>query len=55
MATHKPTRRHRTTKSTRRRIAAAFAEHWLLALAAHVTATIVLVVLAHATRLPSCG
>jgi hypothetical protein len=55
MATHKHTRPHRTRKSAPRRLVAAFAEHWLLALAAHVTATIVLVVLAHATRVPSCG
>ena len=55
MATHKPTRRHRTTKSAPRRLAAAFAEHWLLAFAAHVTATIVLLVLAHATGMPGCG
>jgi hypothetical protein len=55
MATHKPTRRHRPAKSTPRRLAAAFAEHWVLAVAAHVTATIVLVVLAHAMRLPGCG
>ena len=55
MATHKSTRRHRTTKSAPRRLVAAFAEHWLLAFAAHVTATVVLLVLAHAARVPGCG
>jgi hypothetical protein len=33
----------------------AVAEHWLLALVAHVMATTILVVLSHALRLPSCG
>ena len=55
MATHASTRRQRNRKSTRRQIATAFAEHWLVAIAAHVTATILLVVLAHVLRLVSCG
>ncbi len=54
MATHTSTRRHRTRKSAPRRLGAAFAEHWLLAFAAHVTATIVLLV-AHALGAPGCG
>lgn len=55
MATHATTRRQRTRKLTRRHLAVAFAEHWLLAFAAHVTATVLLVVLAHALHLVSCG
>jgi hypothetical protein len=55
MATHPSTRRHRTRKSAPRRLAAAFAEHWLLAFAAHVTATIVVVVTARALGTPGCG
>ncbi len=55
MATHTSTRRQRTRKAARRQLAAAFAEHWLLAFAAHVTATILLVALAHALHLVSCG
>lgn len=55
MATHASTRGQRTRKSARRHLAVAFAEHWLLAFAAHVTATILLVVLAHELHLVSCG
>ena len=55
MATHASTRRQRTHTSSRRRLAVAFAEHWLLALVAHITATILLVALAHAAHLVSCG
>jgi len=55
MATHTSTRRHRTRKSAPRRLVATFAKHWLLAFAAHVTATLVAIVAAHVLGMPGCG
>ncbi len=55
MATNTTIRRQRARKPTRRHLVVAFAEHWLLAFAAHVTATVVLVVVFHVLQIASCG
>ncbi len=55
MATQTKTRRRHRRRHPAYRIASAVAEHWILVIASHSVATVVLLVLSHRLGVPLCG